>query len=637
MTADLIYIFSWWSVLFLIGIIFLPLTTKIFANFFDRGYIFSKILGMLIVSYAVFLLGTLKILPFTQITIITVITGITILCVKVTPWSRWNLLKASWKIFLLEETLFLTALFFWAFIRGFEPSIHGLEKYMDFGFVNSILRADYFPAKDLWLSPFGINYYYFGHVVTAVLTKLSGINSVITFNLMIATLFAFTFTGAFSIGYNLIAQIKLNAKRYTPYAIIGGLLTAFLVTLAGNLHTIYAFFSSYNPDSPVPFWQLSLNLNLSGYWYPNATRFIPFTIHEFPLYSFVVSDLHGHVLDIPFVLLTIALLLNILISKSLNIFRLLLLAFLLAVMYMTNAWDGIIYAGLTGLVFLYLAYRSSNYTLYAIRYMLIIVGSILFSLPFSLNFKPFVSAIGIVRDQSPLYMLVILWGFFYFFVISFAVFIFRKVNAKRSMLYASDIFVIILMILSTLLIIIPEFFYAKDIYPAHYRANTMFKLGYQAFIMLSIATGYIIIKISNHWKLVVFAIGSIGLLLVSIYSFFAVNSYYGGLKNYQGLNGIGYLKNLYPTDYEAILWLRETVFGQPVLLEAAGDSYTDYARVSANTGLPTVIGWPVHEWLWRGTYEVAAPRIADVETIYESPDINLTKQLLKKYNRKSYL
>ena len=57
-------------------------------------------------------------------------------------------------------------------------------------------------------------------------------------------------------------------------------------------------------ENPVPFWHLPLSIQFfpNMYWYPNATRFIHNTIHEFPLYSFVVSDLHGHVLDIPIVL-----------------------------------------------------------------------------------------------------------------------------------------------------------------------------------------------------------------------------------------------------------------------------------------------------------------------------------------------
>jgi uncharacterized membrane protein len=69
-----------------------------------------------------------------------------------------------------------------------------------------------------------------------------------------------------------------------------------------------------------------------------------------------------------------------------------------------------------------------------------------------------------------------------------------------------------------------------------------------------------------------------------------------------------------------------------VILEASGDSYTDYARISANTGLPTVIGWSVHEWLWRGTYDIVAPRIADVQTLYTTKDLSAAKSLMRKYN-----
>jgi uncharacterized membrane protein len=74
------------------------------------------------------------------------------------------------------------------------------------------------------------------------------------------------------------------------------------------------------------------------------------------------------------------------------------------------------------------------------------------------------------------------------------------------------------------------------------------------------------------------------------------------------------------------------ISGQPTILEAQGDSYTDYERISSNTGLPTVFGWTVHEWLWRGTYDIVPPRIADVENLYQSKDMTKTKQLLKEYH-----
>jgi uncharacterized membrane protein len=100
------------------------------------------------------------------------------------------------------------------------------------------------------------------------------------------------------------------------------------------------------------------------------------------------------------------------------------------------------------------------------------------------------------------------------------------------------------------------------------------------------------------------------------------------------LNGTVYLKTSYPADYDAINWLNKNIKGQPVILEAQGDSYTDYARVSANTGLPTVLGWTVHEWLWRGTYDIPAPRIEEIKKMYETTDAAVAKKLLEKYKVK---
>jgi YYY domain-containing protein len=237
-------------------------------------------------------------------------------------------------------------------------------------------------------------------------------------------------------------------------------------------------------------------------------------------------------------------------------------------------------------------------------------------------------------QRSPWWQLLMLYGFFTFFIVSFLVFIIR---VKK--IFHVDQFVLLLIILATLLILLPEIIYVKDIYPAHYRANTMFKLVFQAFMLLSLASGYILIRILSGTKKRLFAliylpVAALLVSLVLLYPYQAVKAYYGNLQNYQGLHGTTYLKNLYPDDYAAIQWLNTAVYGQPVILEAQGDSYTDYARVSANTGLPTVLGWTVHEWLWRGTYDIPAPRIEEVKKMYEEKDINETKKLLDKYSVK---
>ncbi|OGG13470.1 hypothetical protein A2773_00500 [Candidatus Gottesmanbacteria bacterium RIFCSPHIGHO2_01_FULL_39_10] len=682
MSSDSLSVFIWWFTIFLIGLSFYPLTKIIFARFIDKGYIFAKVLGIFFLSYVAWLAGMFHILPFTQLNLILILLALLALNIfiyyKKEKIPKIDLRSPAFFFFLLEEFLFLVTLAFWSYVRAHEPSIRGLEKFMDFGFVESILHAKFFPPLDMWLtkSPdytggFFINYYYFGHLVTAVLTKLSGIASIVTYNLAIAVLFAFTFTLSFSLGINLIffllksTYYKLQATNY-KLILIGGFLAAFLVALAGNLHTIYSFTTGYPNDNPVPFWQLPVGFNPQTYWYPNATRFIPFTIHEFPIYSFVVADLHGHVSDIPFVLLTLALLLNLLLRTSVSLPYLALLGLITAVMYMTNAVDGLIYLILTGLTILYLNWHktknlaktivgSGSASLFLLFFFL--VGN----LPFSLNFKPFGTGIGVLCAPSPLlglkigpflfeegkcqksalYQLSLLWGFFYFNFISFLLLVLiprikQKIANSHFQLTTPDIFVILTTIVSTLLLIFPEFIYIKDIYPAHYRANTMFKLGYQAFMMLGLNSAYIFFRIKLLSKsiknMVYFVIFSFLFFLVAIYPNFAINSYYGELKTYYGLDGLQWMKREYLDDYKAVVWLRKNIVSQPVILEANGDSYTDYARVSANTGLPTVIGWPVHEWLWRGSYDEAGKRIPEVQTLYESEDLGETQRLLQKYN-----
>lgn len=661
---DIFYVIKWWFSILVIGLIFLPTTLIVFSNFKDKGYIFAKILGIVFISYFVFILSYLRVIEFSRFEIF--LTAGLFFIINLFILKRNNLFSVigqNIKIFIIEEFIFILTLFFWSFIRANLPDIHGLEKFMDFGMTNSILRSTYFPPLDMWYSGFPINYYYFGHLTTAVLIKFSDIASNIGYNLMLATIFAFSFTSVLSLSLNIFSLKKFSLK-----SIIAGILSASILSLGGNLTTIYTFFKAYEPlDKAVPFWTLPF-LPLSfpnNYWYPNATRFIPFTIHEFPIYSYVVSDLHGHVLDIPFVLLTIALIFSIFLKRVIEKKYLLLISFLLSILYMTNAWDGLIYMLLSLIVLIFISiYKKggwklnvNNFINYAKNVVLIFAGFFAFALPFSLKFKPFVSGIGVICapkfltdigkigpflfeanhcQRSPLWQLLILYGFFYFFVLCFILFLKFK---RKYVITTSDKFVSFLIIISTLLIIVPEFIYIKDIYPLHYRANTMFKLTYEAFMMLSISSGYIIVKIISELKnkiiILLFFVSTLVLLyFVLSYPVFAINSYYDNLKSYKNLNGTLYLKNLYPNDYNLIEWLNKNIKGSPVILEANGDSYTDYSRISANTGLPTVIGWPVHEWLWRGTYEIVAPRISDVEKMYTSKDILLVKNLLKKYKIK---
>ena len=96
------------------------------------------------------------------------------------------------------------------------------------------------------------------------------------------------------------------------------------------------------------------------------------------------------------------------------------------------------------------------------------------------------------------------------------------------------------------------------------------------------------------------------------------------------LDGLAYLSATRPGDAGAVGYLR-TLPGDERIVEAEGGDYTYYSRISSFTGIPTIIGQPFHEFMWRGDDAgVISMRKADVKTIYEEP--NETVLLMKKYN-----
>jgi len=141
--ADMLPTIIWWLSLFLIGLIFLPVTEKIFSRFFDKGYLFSKIIGLVILTFILWILSSLKILPFYQISIfVLLVLAIGVIWFALKGHRRGKELLKEKKLlnaFIYEEALFLLGLILFTFYRGQMPDIHGVEKFMDFAFLNNLL------------------------------------------------------------------------------------------------------------------------------------------------------------------------------------------------------------------------------------------------------------------------------------------------------------------------------------------------------------------------------------------------------------------------------------------------------------------------------------------------------------------
>lgn len=622
-------IVNWWLIIFLGGVIALPLTNRLFPNCSDRGYAYSKIIALAVFSLPIWYLSSLHILPFATSSItVLLIPGLVLLFLTFlllnnslqTITTHYNTLP----LIILEELLFSLAFLFWLFIRSQEPSLASLEKPMDFGIINSVLRTDFFPPRDMWLSGFSLNYYYYGHLIVALLIKVSGVIPEIGYNLMLATLFALTFIATFSLGLNFLRQHKLHIS----VPLLLGFLTAAFVTLFGNLHPIFAYLKG-----------------AGGYWYPDATRFIPRTIHEFPLYSFVVADLHGHVLDIPFVLLTIALTFQLwseLHQKppiKTQVVQISFFGILLGILYMTNSLDAVIYLSLFGFLVLYEILTDKKDPLtkalvyWSKVFSVVGAGFLISCLPFLLTFNPFINGMALAPEKSPFWQLFILWGSFLPFIIGFLYLSHRGGRTKSP----TDIFIAGAGLTAILLVIFPEIVYFKDIYTTQPRANTMFKFTYQAFIIFALITPYTFFRLMDFLKtrpikrFLCFSLFIFITVISGTYPVYAIRGYYGNLTNHADLNGIAFIKRVNPDDFAAIKWLKNNVIGQPIILEAVGESYSEFGRISANTGLPTVFGWSVHEWLWRKSSRYGSERTPEIQLIYSTINLSEARELLKKY------
>jgi uncharacterized membrane protein len=253
-------------------------------------------------------------------------------------------LREKWKLVLTVEVLFALALVGWALLRAYAPykiEPTGGEKFMEIAFQNAILRSEHFPPLDPWLSDFAISYYYFGYVMMALLTGLSGAVSGVGFDLYDALLFALTLLGSFGVVYNLVA-FTLNARHKKDGTVVpdapplaAGILCGLLVAVMGNLEGVLEVLHARGvlPDS---FWNW---IDIPGLaqspvinsWYPGdvfmwwwrASRVLADKnffgqnmgvqpIDEFPFFSFLLGDNHPHVLALPFVLLAIGLAFNLL-------------------------------------------------------------------------------------------------------------------------------------------------------------------------------------------------------------------------------------------------------------------------------------------------------------------------------------
>ncbi len=753
----MIELFQMWILIELLGLFLLPLTITVFHNLPDRGWAFSKTLGLAVFSFGVWLsLTYLSFLPYSQLFLVVIAVLLSALCLVGFWHMRLPLLKfvrLNWMYILFSEAIFLGMVFLLGWIRGYGPDIRSFEMFMDEGFIAAIMRSPHMPPNDMWFAGYSINYYYYAHFTIATAAKLLGQSPSIAFNTGICIFFGLTASNLCGVTCNIVSWARYlrtsvcsevaieKPDRAYPlllYSIPFGVLSMLMGLILGNLAATQQWWQKHG--------------NASSFDWFGPSRVIDKTINEFPAFSFLLSCFHAHVLALAFTMLAIGMAFNLLLEfdgKGLFAFgrgwwrlscTMVVTALVIGGLFVMNGWDYPTYMGLA-LVCIglqqWLAYGARFHPHLLLDILTpwgcLVTLSFLFYGPFYLHFVPPSQGIGFVSasDRSQLRDVLLIYGLFIFvflslllasmlkrplfsfsdisepvgdeaarrlrievigivcFVLVCLILLFMMPNSV-TFLIATTItlvgvrilishmgdrahaFTLLLGTLAFALIAGCEIFFLRDIFAGDYpRMNTFFKFYFQAWALLAIASGagvFFILdglrpvvtmtanaRIGQRCVGIVWGIGQVALLLAACaYPLAAPYARYAHvdpatqqsyLTHTNSLDGLTYLKTdaANPGDYDAIRWLNANVQGDPVIVESIGNDnngdYSNYARVSAFTGLPTLMGWVGHEYQWRvrwlGDKANAAEfqhRDSDVELIYTAQDNDIVLSTMARYH-----
>ncbi len=551
-------------------------------------------------------------------------------------------------------------IFFWAI--GFLPLVDpGTENYMDFGFIKTIYRQKSAIPEDMWFGGSTLNYYYLGQAAAVYMCRLAHTTPEYVYNMMLALIAGMVFVMVSELVTGLFTALVPGAagSRYVKAgSVTGGMLAAF----GANPHWIvYGMI--------IPFVKKYIgNGETDRYWFADGTVFIRPQLgdpdngkNEFPAYSVILGDLHAHFINLIFVLPLIAILFALVTSysgkddgkrRAGHVYALALISALLGYYKGANYWDFAIYFVICGAVITFsdirrLGFRPAAFAQIACKALLVITGSVVAILPFTLHFNKMESGIALCEDHSPFYKLFILWGFAVFcsILLIYCMYSRRPDNAVCDKTCRSSLLAFTLCTIG--LVITPEVVYVIDIYGSvNKRFNTMFKLTYQAYVLFAVIVGILVAYLlytAYSASVINRAVSALAgciiffCILSSLYTPYAVKQWFGNIFDPEYRKGISSLAGLYDDpvygfEMEAYDVLEADPAGLVHIVEAAGNSYTHESALSVYSGACTPVGWFVHEWMWHNDADPVRARADEVNMFYTSGNENYCRDFVRKYD-----
>jgi len=402
--SSILAFISWYVIITLLGWLTFPLAYFLFPALADRGYSLSRVAGLLIWGYLFWIFTSLGL---TQnniggiLFVLLILIGLSTWVIVYRKSEIGNWIRSNLRLVISVEVLFLLAFAFLAFLRSGNPELDGTERPMELMFINAILRSPAFPPHDSWLSGYAISYYYFGYVMTAMLAKLAGLTGSVAHNLMTSLIFGLAAIGAYGILFNLLSAVNRkfqNANHSSPigFSFLAPLFLLLVSNVEGFLEVLHRRGIFWPANSTFNFWTWLGIKDLSDaparpltwipdrfWWWWRASRVVmgfdlrgnfQEVIDEFPFFSFLLGDLHPHVLAIPFNLLAVAIALNLFLGGwrgEINLFgfRLnisktgfLFAALTLGGLAFLNTWDILIGAALIVLAYVLFCVHEAGWS-----------------------------------------------------------------------------------------------------------------------------------------------------------------------------------------------------------------------------------------------------------------------------------
>ncbi len=683
-----------------VGLAAVPLAGLVFGRLPGAGLGFAKPLGLLLLTWAVWMAVSLGIVSYSTATVVGAAAGLAVAGALAALRQRalaarrdddrggWWARRRAGRIavralprddparrplWLGSEIVFAVAFAAMALLVAYSPDVWGTEKPMDMAFVAATNASASFPPHDPWMAGEDLNYYYLGHLAMAMAVKVMGTAPDEGYNLAFALLGALTATAVFTLAGTLWAAARPSV-RGGPVTV--GVAAVVVCLVLGNLAGVRAWIDARDPPGDYD-------------WFA-PSRVIPDTISEFPSFSLILQDLHAHVLALPFTLVALAFALQVVLAGPRGdallrgVAEALAAALAIGFLYAVNSWSYPVAAGL--LVLAVAAWARSaesrgrrGYA--AVWLAIVLLASVVLVLPFWLEFDPAARGIALVEERASFGEFMgdnaLIYGMLAWPLTAalaarllatrrpwrtavwsavaaiFAGSLLAPVDLTGAAAVAALLAVALAALFSTRLgagerflwllvagaatcVLLPELVYVRDEFEGgvNYRMNTVFKLGYQGWVLLALAAACAL-PWAGAWlprrAWPVWAAGAAVLLLLgAVYPYAGTYARKAAFTRSPTFDGLAWLRDRAPGDPAAIAWLRDNTAGSAVVLEAVGDDYSAFghARMSTFTGRATVLGWPGHELQWDHD---PGSRAGDVRTLYRTTDVTAARALIARY------